>query len=124
MRVSVIDHFEIKTIKFEQCVEFYSTVLKPLHIELKWSDESAAGFGKVSEQKVQFVIEKSENKESSHIAFSAPDKNAVNRFYSIGIEGGFDCNGEPGIRAQYAPNYYAAFLHDPDGNNIEAVVYI
>ncbi|MCC4222560.1 hypothetical protein LL295_03435 [Vibrio campbellii] len=40
------------------------------------------------------------------------------------MEAGFTCHGEPGLREHYAPNYYAAFLYDPDGNNIEAVVYL
>lgn len=120
----MIDHFEIKTIKFDQCVDFYSKVLHPLSIELKWSDDLAAGFGVVDNPKVRFVIEKSDNKESAHIAFSAPNQLSVNQFHAIGIENGFVCNGEPGVRKQYASNYYAAFLYDPDGNNIEAVVYV
>ena len=120
----MIDHFEIKVFRFEQCLEFYSLVLEPLQVELKWSDEVGAGFGGIETGKVRFVIEKSAHNTASHIAFSAADKKAVNAFHKIGIASGYRNNGNPGLRENYAPNYYAAFLLDPDGNNIEAVVYI
>ncbi|WP_201772639.1 VOC family protein [Endozoicomonas numazuensis] len=55
---------------------------------------------------------------------AATSKAAVEQFHQAGISGGFQCNGEPGVREQYAPGYYAAFLLDPDGNNVEAVVYL
>lgn len=122
--IDVIDHFEIKTIKFEQCLLFYRSVLSPLNVELKWSDESAAGFGVIGDPKVSFMIEKSDTCEPCHIAFTSLDQNSVDQFYSTGIENGFTGNGGPGKRTEYAPNYYAAFLYDPDGNNIEAVAYI
>ena len=56
-----------------------------------------------------------------HVALRAPDRKAVERFHAAGLEAGGRDNGEPGLRADYSPNYYAAFLLDPDGNNIEAV---
>jgi len=120
----MIDHFEIKTVNFMQCKAFYSTVLAPLGIELKWGDESAAGFGLSVDKKVTFLIEKFEISVPSHIAFVAKDEIAVQQFYSLGIDNGFSCNGKPGLRTNYAANYYAAFLIDPDGNNVEAVSYL
>ncbi len=120
----MVDHFEIKTLRFEECVEFYSAVLACLQIELKWSSESAAGFGRIDETKVRFLIEKSQSAQNCHIAFSAPNRDAVDSFHSLGVKLGFKSNGEPGIREQYAPNYYASFLLDPDGNNIESIVYV
>ncbi|OQK63643.1 hypothetical protein XM79_c11627 [Vibrio vulnificus] len=54
----MIDHFEIKVTAFEECREFYKIALEPLGIELKWCDESAAGFGLLNEAKVRFLIEK------------------------------------------------------------------
>ena len=120
----MIDHFEIKTVEFESCVKFYTVVLQPLNIELKWSDDFAAGFGTKGDSKVRFLIEKSDTQEPSHIAFSALSQSSVDQFHSTGVESGFTSNGGPGIRAEYASNYYAAFLYDPDGNNIEAVVYV
>ncbi len=117
----MIDHFEINVVKFQECVCFYTVVLKPLNIELKWSDESAAGYGEAGSDRTVFLIEQSALSQSCHIAFIAPDSHSVDKFHIAGVEGGYVCNGKPGIRAQYAPDYYAAFLRDPDGNNIEAV---
>ncbi len=54
----VLDHFEIKVTAFEECRAFYMNALEPLGIELKWSDENAAGFGLSSEPNVRFLIEK------------------------------------------------------------------
>ena len=56
-----------------------------------------------------------------HLAFSATERGAVDRFYKDGIKAGGKDNGKPGLRADYSPTYYAAFLIDPDGNNVEAV---
>jgi predicted lactoylglutathione lyase len=56
-----------------------------------------------------------------HIAFAAKDRTAVDRFHKDGLKAGGRDNGKPGVRADYGPEYYAAFLVDPDGNNVEAV---
>lgn len=56
-----------------------------------------------------------------HIAFNAKDPQSVDDFYRIGLENGGSCNGKPGPRPQYEKGYYAAFILDPDGHNIEAV---
>lgn len=120
----MIDHFEIKTVNFEACKIFYASVLNPLGIELKWSDEAAAGFGLMSTARVSFLIEKFDKNVPAHIAFSASDKQSVDLFHHVGVQSGFTCNGPPGLREDYALNYYAAFLFDPDGNNVEAVTYL
>ena len=120
----MIDHFEIKVINFEQCLEFYSKVLLPVSIETKWVEASAAGFGLMTEHKTRFLIEKSGQVANTHIAFTAVQKSSVELFHSTGLANGYVCNGPPGVRKDYAPNYFAAFLFDPDGNNIEAVTYL
>jgi catechol 2,3-dioxygenase-like lactoylglutathione lyase family enzyme len=56
-----------------------------------------------------------------HVAFEADDRDAVDRFHEAALAAGGHDNGAPGIRAKYAPDYYAAYVLDPDGNNIEAV---
>lgn len=112
----MIDHVEIKTVHFDDCKRFYQTVLHPLHVELKWADDAAAGFGLNGRDKVSFLIERFERHTHCHLAFSATTQAQVDAFHLAGIQAGF--------RAHYAPDYYAAFLLDPDGNNIEAVVYI
>ena len=57
----------------------------------------------------------------AHIAFRAPDHAAIGKFHSEGVKAGGRDNGEPGPRKDYSPTYFAAFLIDPDGNNVEAV---
>ena len=59
----------------------------------------------------------------SHIAFNAPDRAAVDSFFSAGITAGAVVLHEPRVWPEYHPNYYGAFIHDPDGNNVEAVCH-
>ena len=120
----MFDHVEIKTVRFQACRRFYEAVFTPLQIELKWADEQAAGFGQIEQDKVSFLIEGGEQSPPGHIAFRARHPAEVDAFHQAGIEAGFRCNGQAGLRPHYAPNYYAAFLLDPDGNNIEAVTYL
>ena len=58
-----------------------------------------------------------------HIAFAAPDRATVDRFYEAALAAGGRDNGPPGLRRDYHPNYYGAFVLDPDGTNIEAVCH-
>ena len=59
----------------------------------------------------------------SHIAFNAPDRAAVDSFFTAGITAGAVVLHEPRVWPEYHPNYYGAFIHDPDGNNVEAVCH-
>jgi predicted lactoylglutathione lyase len=58
-----------------------------------------------------------------HLAFTAQSREVVNEFYRAALLSGGESNGEPGIREQLGPNYYAAYVLDLDGNNIEAVCH-
>ena len=60
----------------------------------------------------------------SHIAFNAPDRAAVDSFFTAGITAGAVVLHEPRVWPEYHPNYYGAFIHDPDGNNVEAVCHL
>ena len=120
----MFDHVEIKVVQFDDCRCFYDIVLVPLLIELKWADKDAAGFGRVGQDKVGFLIERGEPGAPCHLAFTASSAAQVDEFYQVGVRAGFACNGQPGLRPHYAPNYYAAFLRDPDGNNIEVLAYL
>ena len=59
----------------------------------------------------------------SHVAFAVENRGMVDRFYAVALENGGTSDGPPGVRKTYDPNYYAAFVKDPDGNKIEAVTY-
>jgi catechol 2,3-dioxygenase-like lactoylglutathione lyase family enzyme len=59
-----------------------------------------------------------------HVAFTAPDRATVDAFYKAALAAGATDNGPPGVREIYHPNYYGAFVLDPDGNNIEACCHL
>lgn len=125
----MIDHMGFSVSDFARAKAFYETALKPLGygvvMEVTKADSGGAyegaGFG---DTKPYFWIGTGDvTKGSLHVAFVAKDRAAVDAFYKAAIAAGAKDNGPPGIRAQYHPNYYAAFVFDPDGHNIEAVCH-
>ena len=114
------DHIGLKTRDLDASVRFYTAALAPLGYELCSRDESGAGFGPPGEPALWLYPTRTETS-GAHVAFRAPDHAAVDRFHKGGLAKGGRDNGAPGPRADYSPTYYAAFLIDPDGNNIEAV---
>lgn len=70
-----------------------------------------------------FWIAQVEKMAPTHVAFHAESKEAVQKFYDAGLAAGGKDNGKPGFRLNYSPDYYAAFVYDPDGNNIEACYF-
>ncbi|CCV08210.1 Glyoxalase/bleomycin resistance protein/dioxygenase [Mesorhizobium metallidurans STM 2683] len=121
-RGRLIDHLQLVVRDLPASRRFYESVLKVLDIPIGgsaedyfWADElfvssadSRAALGKLTGR--------------HHLAFQARDRAMVDAFYSAGLDGGGQDNGAPGERP-YHPGYYAAFLLDPDGNNIEAVYH-
>ena len=68
-----------------------------------------------------FAVEEGRPTRGLHVAFAAASQEEVDRFWRVGVEAGYPSDGEPGLRRQYRPDYYGAFLLDPDGNSVEAV---
>jgi catechol 2,3-dioxygenase-like lactoylglutathione lyase family enzyme len=101
---------------------FYESALKPLGIAVIMDFGEAVGFG--SDGKPYFWFGKSAEASKTHVAFAAPDRKTVDAFYAAAIAAGGKDNGKPGIRAEYHPTYYGAFVLDPDGHNIEAVCHL
>ncbi|MDB5501550.1 MAG: Lactoylglutathione lyase and related lyase [Tardiphaga sp.] len=125
----MIDHIGFSVSDFERAKEFYVRALAPLDysVVMEVTEEQsgyspAAGFG--ADGKPDFWIggEGALNK-PVHIAIVAKDRSAVDAFYQAAIAAGGRDNGPPGLRAHYHPNYYGAFVLDPDGHNIEAVCH-
>jgi catechol 2,3-dioxygenase-like lactoylglutathione lyase family enzyme len=116
----VFDHLKVTVADAAAAVAFYKTVLDPLQIPPLWEDERGAQFANL----VVFAGEARSG--PIHIAFVAQTRAQVDAFHAAGIGAGYADNGPPGVREQYssaeAGLYYAAFLLDPDGNNVEAVV--
>ncbi|HTE42950.1 MAG TPA: VOC family protein [Steroidobacteraceae bacterium] len=115
------DHLGFKVKDLPKSVRFYTAALQPLGHVLGSNDASYAGLGPKDAPALWLYASTDSKGTGAHIAFSADNRAAVDRFYKAGIENGGKDNGQPGLRADYSPTYYAAFLIDPDGNNVEAV---
>jgi catechol 2,3-dioxygenase-like lactoylglutathione lyase family enzyme len=115
----VFDHVKLPVRDAEASRRFYATVLEPLGIPALWESERGAQFANL------VVSAEPEPGGPVHVAFVAESREQVDAFHRAGIEAGYRDNGAPGVREQYSSDeggrYYAAFLLDPDGNNIEAV---
>ena len=112
----MFDHVGLRVKDVAASGRFYRALLAPLgHV----ADESGTGFGPSGAPALW--LHAARGGSGCHIAFSAPDRAAVDRFHAAGLAAGGRDNGAPGLRADYSPTYYAAFVVDPDGNNVEAV---
>ena len=113
----VVDHLDVHASDYEASVRFYATVLGPLGVP-SWPEDSA------SERATCFtrvnVVDRRPPTRGLHLCFIAASRAHVDAFHRAGVEAGFLSNGAPGYR-EYARGYYAAFLLDPDGNNVEAL---
>ena len=118
----MIDHVTANVSDLESAKRFYEQALAPLGYTLKMEFPGAAGFGGGAGIP-DFWLGSSESRGATHVAFSAPDRATVDRFYEAATTAGGADNGAPGLRPQYHETYYAAYVHDADGNNIEAVCH-
>ncbi len=118
----MIDHVTATVSDADSAKRFYEQALAPLGYSLQMEFPGAAGFGS-GEGMADFWIGSQEGRGASHVAFSAPDRATVDKFYEAAMGAGGKDNGPPGLRPHYHETYYAAYVHDPDGNNIEAVCH-
>jgi catechol 2,3-dioxygenase-like lactoylglutathione lyase family enzyme len=133
----MIDHLGIPVSDIVRATEFYLKALAPLGYGLvmevsaaETGHGAAVGFGPPGKDadfqsgKPSFWIGEGERLGGHvHVAFVAPSRAAVDAFYRAALNAGGKNNGPPGLRPHYHANYYAAFVFDPDGNNIEAVCH-
>jgi catechol 2,3-dioxygenase-like lactoylglutathione lyase family enzyme len=121
----ILDHIGIPVTDVPTSRAFYEKALAPLGIAVMKDFGVAVGFGK--RDKPDFWIGGlqggSKKSNVAHVAFIAESRALVDAFYEAAIAAGGRDNGKPGIRPQYHPTYYGAFVLDPDGNNIEAVCH-
>ncbi len=118
----MIDHVTANVGDFERAKRFYEQALTPLGYSVQMEFEGAAGFGS-GEGIPDFWIGSNPERGATHIAFTATDRATVDRFYEAAVAAGGKDNGPPGLRPHYHESYYAAYVHDADGNNIEAVCH-
>jgi catechol 2,3-dioxygenase-like lactoylglutathione lyase family enzyme len=115
------DHLGIKVRDLAASIRFYEAALAPLGHVLGSHDDSYAGIGPADAPALWLYASQGSKGPGTHIAFRAISHQAVDAFYKAGLKAGASDNGGPGPRPDYSPTYYAAFLIDPDGNNVEAV---
>jgi catechol 2,3-dioxygenase-like lactoylglutathione lyase family enzyme len=117
----MIDHTGVHATDLARSKAFYSAALAPLGYVAIMEFDDAVGLG--VPPKPDFWLGKSKDAAPVHVAFRAENRKQVDAFYSAAIAAGGRDNGAPGLRPHYHPNYYGAFVFDPDGNNIEAVCH-
>jgi len=118
----VLDHLSIQCADVAASAAFYDAVLVPLGGSRVMDFGQVIGYG--IGPKPDFWIgpwSAGEGFRESHIAFTAPDRAAVRAFFAAAVAAGAEVLHEPRIWPEYHPNYYGAFVRDPDGNNVEAV---
>ena len=116
----MIDHVGLEVSDYLRSKDFYPAALAPLGIDLMMEFEGRiGGFGR--ESKPFFWLRQGEPAAGIHVAFAAPDSDTVDAFYTAAIGAGGEDNGPPGLRTHYHPDYYGAFVRDPDGHSVEAV---
>ncbi|MCB1053433.1 MAG: VOC family protein [Acidobacteria bacterium] len=125
----MLDHMGLSVSDIQRSKAFYSAALGAIGYELLMDfpaevtgSTAFAGFGEPP--KPDFWIGQGEpNKPALHVAFRVDSRAAVDAFYEAALAAGGRDNGAPGLRPHYHPNYYGAFVLDPDGHNIEAVCH-
>ena len=120
----MIDHVSIQCTDTEASAAFYDAVLAPLGGRRIIEFGPVIGYG--VPPMPDFWIgpqETGEGFRESHIAFSAPDRVTVQAFFEAAVGAGAEALHDPRVWPEYHPNYFGAFVRDPDGNNVEAVCH-
>jgi catechol 2,3-dioxygenase-like lactoylglutathione lyase family enzyme len=117
------DHVGLKVADIAAAVRFYREALAPLAVAVCSQGDWGAGLGPEGQPGL-WLSGGGQPSRAVHLAFRARDRAAVDRFHAAGLQAGGRDNGAPGPRPDYGPTYYAAFLLDPEGNNIEAVCQV
>jgi catechol 2,3-dioxygenase-like lactoylglutathione lyase family enzyme len=118
----MLDHIGIHVSDLKRSVAFYEKALAPLGYTLIMTFGEGAGFG-VGGKPDFWIGAGSPPKDRVHVAFRTNSRADVKAFYDAALAAGGTDHGAPGIRAHYHPDYYGAFVLDPDGHNIEAVCH-
>jgi catechol 2,3-dioxygenase-like lactoylglutathione lyase family enzyme len=122
----MLHHVSFAVADLKRSAAFYDAALAALGYVRVWVDRTAVGYGTAQGQDL-FAIKVNASgvvapAPGFHLAFEAPSREAVERFYIEAIANGGQDNGAPGVRPNFGPNYFAAFVIDPDGYRIEAVI--
>ena len=119
----MFDHVSIGVSDIPRAGRFYDAALKPLGYTRLSDGETSLGYGGKAVQLWLGATQKpvkADMESGLHFCFVAPDRKAVDAFHAAALKAGGTDNGKPGVRADYGPKYYAAFVVDPDGYRVEA----
>jgi len=119
----MIAHTGILVSDYQKSKDFYAKLLKTLGYTQNMAYGEAAGYNDGKNTDFWVTRDPEKGMAKMHVAFEAKSKEEVDAFHAKALELGGTDNGAPGYRTDYWPGYYAAFIHDPDGHNIEAVWY-
>jgi len=118
----MFDHVTLRVKSFDKAKRFYTESLAPLGYKVLYESAGSIGLGDGKTPTV-WIAREDPVTAAMHLAFTSPDRRKVDAFHAAALGAGGRDNGKPGLRADYGPNYYAAFARDPDCNNIEAVCH-
>jgi catechol 2,3-dioxygenase-like lactoylglutathione lyase family enzyme len=118
----MLSHVAVNVTDLEAAKRFYLEVLGPLGYRVVYEEPGAVAY-LADARGLDFGLGQRQPVGGAHVAFHCEGRAVVDRFYEAALAAGGRDNGAPGIRAKYAPDYYAAYVLDPDGNNIEAVTH-
>jgi catechol 2,3-dioxygenase-like lactoylglutathione lyase family enzyme len=123
----MLHHVSLAVTDLPRAGSFYDAALAALGYRRVFADATAVGYG-IEDGKDKLCLKLRPGSQAPgpgfHLAFAAPTRAAVDAFHASALASGGTCNGPPGSRPHYGPNYYAAFVIDPDGHHIEAVVNV
>jgi len=117
----MLDHISLRVQDHSRAVAFYRAALAPLGYRVLMEYPGAAGLG--ADMPDFWLMTTEQPLNPTHIAFSA-DRATVDAFHAAALGAGGSDNGPPGLRADYHPHYYSAFVRDPEGNNVEVVCHV
>jgi catechol 2,3-dioxygenase-like lactoylglutathione lyase family enzyme len=117
----MIDHISIQCADLEASAAFYDAVLAPLGGRRIMEHDNAIGYGTTFPSFWLGRQQTGEGFRESHLAFQAPDRDAVQAFRDAAVDRGAEVLHEPRVWPEYHAGYFGAFVRDPDGNNVEAV---
>jgi catechol 2,3-dioxygenase-like lactoylglutathione lyase family enzyme len=117
----MLDHVSLRVQDLSRAVAFYKAALAPIGYDVLYEYPGTVGMG--ADGKADLWISQTDQPlHTAHLAFSA-DRGRIVAFHLAAVEAGGTDNGGPGVRADYHPHYFAAFVRDPEGNNIEVVCH-
>lgn len=119
----MLEHVTVPVSDYEKSKVFYAEALAPLRYSLTMDFPQYKAAGYKEGGHTSFWISEKKDFAPIHVAFLAKSKEEVQRFHEASLAAGAADNGAPGFRTDYGPDYYAAFVHDPDDNNIEACYF-